>query len=452
MAIELKRPPSEVFFSPGLESGISYIEQPDWIVRPAPGARIELIAGSEFDAVNEDVERANERLMARIFDTTLEVRASPVVLEDAIFLNSYMTIDGRLVLNGAAGDRLRMQFDKKNPKKWRRDRLIEYFHRRRGKTDVTDPETAPPTRHQPIALELKNGFNFYHFLTETLGSLAFFLNDDSDEPIMLHHSGSDIRPFIPAFIEAIFPELAHRIRFTDKRGKYGRVRSVFNHRHYLYQVNDFNVSDALAAEGIDRRWRKIRPDVQSFKGVKMNSFDTSQRLLRETALSRLDPDVVARLPRRIYVDRAEGGKDARARGVEGDGPLIAALEARGFERVYFEKMTPLMQIASMQAADIMISPHGAGLANMIFARPDTLAVEIGTRQTQLHRWGDFLPLAHVAACRYATVFADVNVDDPTEVPSMTEGHVGIRIGPRAIKEIVSLVDGYAPPSSKSRSA
>lgn len=450
--MDLRRPPSQIFHAPLLEPGLSYIGRPQWIVRPVRPAQVTLFAGSDIDEVQESLENANRRYAATLLGQALEIEASPVVMRDVEFRNSYAAIDGRYVLNGASGDRLRTKFDAGNKAAWRQERLLDYFRRCRRRSSEIQAETAPASRHTPVALELKNGTNFYHFLTETLGNLASFLNDDSNEPIILHHGGGAPRGFVSGFIQAIYPELAPRIRFSAKRGKYRKVRSVYNHRHYLYQVTDPLVEQALAAEGMDPRWMRLSRDARGIKRLRMNSFDTGQRLLRELALSRLDPAMLRDLPKRIYVARDENSDAARSRGVQGQGALLEALAARGFQRVYFEKMTPLMQIASMQAADIMISPHGAGFANMLFARPEALVIELGTRQTQLHRWGDFLSVAHAAGCRYATVFADVNTDDPQDVPSMADGLLGIRLGRRAIEQIVALVDDYEPASSSPRNS
>lgn len=452
MGIDLTRPPSELFFSPGLETGIDYIEKPDWIIRPCKGARIELVAGSDVPTVNDSISRAISRANGRILNDIFEIRVSPVLLGDAQFHNSYATVGGRYLLNGAAGDRLRTKFDMSNAHEWKKERLLDFFRRHRRIADVSQVHSAPPSRSQPIAIELKNGHNFYHFLTETLGNLALFLDDGSDMPINLHYPGGEVRSFIPKFIQAVYPELFGRVRFVDTRTKYSKVRSTYNHRHYLYQVSDPMVAEAISAHGMDTPWFGLRADPRALKFMRMNSFDTSQRLLREVALSRLDPGVVKGLPRRIYVGRAEQGTAARARGVEGESALFDALAPFGFERVFFEEMSPLMQIASMQAADIMISPHGAGFANMLFAKSGAMVIEIGTRQTQLHRWGDFVPMAHVAGCRYATVFADVNTEDPEVVPSMTEGHVGIRIGAAASAAIIDLVQDHLSASSSPRSS
>lgn len=121
--------------------------------------------------------------------------------------------------------------------------------------------------------------------------------------------------------------------------------------------------------------------------------------------------------------------------------MLEDLRARGFETVIFEHLSPLEQIAAMQAADIVIAPHGAGLVNMIYARPDALVIEIGSRQTQLHRWGVFHPAAHVSGCDYCGVFADVmGAPDAAQVPHISDGLLGVALGPKAITRILRLVD------------
>lgn len=420
---------------------MAYIERPDWLLRVGAGCQPELIAGSDYEEINRDVEKANEAYLQRMWGNVCEINVSPVLLTDAVYRNSYGAVQGKFVLNGAAGDRLRTRFDDSNRQDWQQKRLQSFLLRtRRRNGGLTD--SAAPNRKQPVAIEMKNGHNFFHFLTETLGNLALFLDDRSTQPINLHVPNENVKGFIPAFIEALFPELAPRIALVHRQQKYKSVRAPYNHRHYLYLAEDPQIAQDLSGDDVDPHWLKIGASIRSLKDVRMNSFDASQRLLRQVGIFRAGQDASATpMPRRVYVDRAEG-QDARSRGIKGDDVLLEALEARGFERVYFEKLTPLDQIRVMQSAEILISPHGAGLANMIFARSDALCIEIGTRQTQLHRWGDFLPCAHVSQCRYATVFADVLADDPRDVPSIKDGHIGIHVGQRALDEILALVDAY----------
>lgn len=442
MSMELRLPPMAAFHMPGIHPGMAYQQpRPGWVIRPMPSARVRLFGESENSILRAAQRASIQRQEKRMLRTVMEINAAPVVLEQASFRNAFGMIDGRIWLNGAAGNRMRNKFDQQNDEKWLHERLTSAFRRASRNAELPLPVWKGPVDDLPVAIELKNGFNYYHFTTETLGCLAPFASDDSDRPINLHLPQENMRGFLMGFIQAVFPTLARRVRFLASAQDYDRVRALYSHRHYLYQVDDPRVDEVLGAAEVDMRWLRIlRPDAASRKSVSMGSYDSSLRLLREHALRQVPRGMAATMPRLVWMGRDESG-EARVRGLTGHERLLEALAERGFQQVAFEHLSPIEQIAQMQAADILIAPHGAGLANMLYARPDTLVIEIGSRQTQVHRWGDFLPCAHVAACRYDTVFADVvGADGSDEVPAISQGLLGLHIGQPAKRRILALVD------------
>jgi capsular polysaccharide biosynthesis protein len=56
-----------------------------------------------------------------------------------------------------------------------------------------------------------------------------------------------------------------------------------------------------------------------------------------------------------------------------------ALEARGFATVRLEERSWAEQIALFQAARVVVAPHGASLANLVFCAPGTRVVELFAR-------------------------------------------------------------------------
>ncbi|MBD9526351.1 glycosyltransferase 61 family protein [Paracoccus sp. PAR01] len=440
MALELRRPPMDMFHMPSLHEGMYYIPpRKGWVMRPAAGATVRLFAGSDSDTINDLQELVIERQQLQRFKAIMEINSAPVVLENAEFRNSFAMINGRFWLNGASGDRIRNKVDVQNNADWRKSRIKSAFRRARNNGTLTPALWKGKGNDLDIAIELKNGFNYYHFTTETLGSLAHFVKDKSGRPINLHLPQDNIKGFLSRFISAIYPSIADRVNFVTSGTKYERVRSVYNHRHYLYQVRDPRIDDCVSISD-EPKWHELNSDNSYRKEVSKASFDSSLRMLREQALGQLSADIIKGMPKLVFMGRDESG-DARARGLVGHEPLLEELGSRGFEVVVFEHLSPLEQIAAMQAADIVIAPHGAGLANMTYSHPDSLVIEIGTRQTQMHRWGDFLANAHVSGCHYDTVFADIaGVDDPDLVPPMAEGHLGVKIGKRATDRILQIVD------------
>ena len=47
-----------------------------------------------------------------------------------------------------------------------------------------------------------------------------------------------------------------------------------------------------------------------------------------------------------------------------------------FETVYLEGMSMMNQILLFQSAEVIIAPHGAGLANLLFCEPGTKVIEL----------------------------------------------------------------------------
>lgn len=74
---------------------------------------------------------------------------------------------------------------------------------------------------------------------------------------------------------------------------------------------------------------------------------------------------------RLYLSRAKAGR----RRVVNEEALWARLEPRGFTRVWLEDLAWAEQINAFRHARVIVAPHGAGLANLVFCREGTRVVE-----------------------------------------------------------------------------
>lgn len=83
-------------------------------------------------------------------------------------------------------------------------------------------------------------------------------------------------------------------------------------------------------------------------------------------------DMTSDLPSRLYISRA----DVSYRNILNEAELMDALSPLGFESVTLSGLSVLRQAALFHAADIVVAPHGAGLANLVFSRPGARAVEL----------------------------------------------------------------------------
>lgn len=95
---------------------------------------------------------------------------------------------------------------------------------------------------------------------------------------------------------------------------------------------------------------------------------------------------------RVYVSRAKSGRPLR------DEPVLERfLESRGFSVVYLEDLPFDEQVRTLNRADIVIGPHGAGLGNVVFMRPGGHVLEIATGECWTNA---YRRLAHVRGQSY----------------------------------------------------
>jgi hypothetical protein len=75
--------------------------------------------------------------------------------------------------------------------------------------------------------------------------------------------------------------------------------------------------------------------------------------------------------KRIYVSR----HDARLRRVLNEKSFMPKLESRGFQRAILGELPIAQQVALFSQAEIVVAPHGAGLAHIAWCNPGTKIVE-----------------------------------------------------------------------------
>ncbi|MDB2262452.1 glycosyltransferase family 61 protein [Halorubrum ezzemoulense] len=92
------------------------------------------------------------------------------------------------------------------------------------------------------------------------------------------------------------------------------------------------------------------------------------RWLRERVLDRLDQRDTTGLPKRLLISR----EDARERRLVNERDVAETLAQFGFERVVLSEYSIPEQIALFRQADCVISPHGAGLTNIIYGEDLTV--------------------------------------------------------------------------------
>jgi capsular polysaccharide biosynthesis protein len=134
-----------------------------------------------------------------------------------------------------------------------------------------------------------------------------------------------------------------------------------------------------------------------------------------------------RRPDRIYISR----RDARRRTVHDEPRLIAALQARGFREVLLEAMSLQEQIRTFRAANFVVAPHGAGLANLAFCKRGGQVIELFNNGYVHHC---FAQLAELVGMNYTGLCSD---PDQLVGHGVSESQEEIRV---PVDEILYWVD------------
>ena len=75
---------------------------------------------------------------------------------------------------------------------------------------------------------------------------------------------------------------------------------------------------------------------------------------------------------RLYISREK----AKRRRVTNEAALWTELAAHGFVKLHLEELTWARQITAFRAAKVIVAPHGAGLANLVFCQSGTKVIEL----------------------------------------------------------------------------
>jgi capsular polysaccharide biosynthesis protein len=115
-------------------------------------------------------------------------------------------------------------------------------------------------------------------------------------------------------------------------------------------------------------------------------------------------------PEKIFLSRRGAG----GRQLANEAELEAALAKRGFVAMQPEKLSVMEQAQRLGSARCVVAPHGAALANLVFAPPGALLVELFHPQ---HKNRCYVNLAQACGHRYASL--DGNALQPAHGKPLT---------------------------------
>ena len=193
------------------------------------------------------------------------------------------------------------------------------------------PDTCVAVCHDQWSVE-----NYYHWLVDTLPRLLV---------LRQHHPG----------MRLLLPQPLPPKQLPDY---ITRTAAIFGFTDYL----------PLTTRQILRAGCVVLPELTA---PSLSQNPELMRQVRQELLAALAPQPVAPT-RRIYAARAATGVRKLANEAEVD----AVLHGLGFEKVYFEHLTFLEQVALMQQTTIFLGVHGAGMTNMLFLQDGARVVEL----------------------------------------------------------------------------
>ncbi|RUS59588.1 glycosyltransferase family 61 protein [Pseudorhodobacter sp. E13] len=443
--ISFHQDPQDLFLNPAQDSGVTLLFSAAFFWREVEPALITGFASSAYPEMNHKIEAfLTVTRRHKAFSKAVEFNTVPVLLQNASFRKSFSLANDKCLLSGASGTRLLNRYCWENEEEDHdpEETLVAYFRKCQAKNHAASIPVwqGPLPQGVAIAIECRNTFNYYHFITESLSQLAVLAEIGFAGDIFFHfpNNPEKTRPFAADFVAALFPELAGRVFFERAPKDYDYVITAldFFSTYFQFPAEVVGSLDHLAPS--DAMWRGQDAYRGSQAILAMNSFHASLRALRKRALAAIEGHDFSHLPKRFFVGRDR--TQARDRKMDGEAQLFEMLQLFGFDYVVFEHLTPLDQIALMANAEMMVSYHGAGFTNMLFAGPQAYVLELGTLQTAIYRWGDFWSIAHAAGCRYVSFFADYNKADPLQDPSFdVDGIVPVALSDRAVAEVMTFI-------------
>ncbi len=107
---------------------------------------------------------------------------------------------------------------------------------------------------------------------------------------------------------------------------------------------------------------------------------------------------------KLYISRPEGVR----RGISNEHAILPLLKEAGFTIMAMEGLSVAQQAALLSRADVVMSPHGGALTNMVFCRPGVHIVEMFSRHVFPYYWG----LAANCGHHYHAILEEPDKDYP----------------------------------------
>ena len=143
----------------------------------------------------------------------------------------------------------------------------------------------------------------------------------------------------------------------------------------------FGIHDSKVVETVDNPYYKcehlLHIDLNCGINLRMNRFIPQW-------MKHLYPLVASDEPRlKLYISRPVGVR----RGISNEAEFLPLLESAGFTVMSMEGLSVAEQAALMSRVDVLMSPHGGALTNMVFCRPGVAVIELFSRHVFPYYYG-----------------------------------------------------------------
>lgn len=423
------------------DSGVRLLAKPTSLLRKIPLSNVvahNLVSNS----------RRRKHLKSHISDyyyqrrmiSGFEIRVTAAEIDKPRYKKTYLVSKGKAVLNGASGSRARNMLRKGLGFS---EESISYF--RDTFCDLVDPASIETSQDSldTCWVDAKNYHNFFHFLTESLHLVCSpdLPTEDVKKIVFISkskRSGEFVKKWIYETRRIIGKDIEIGVELASAIDRPEKILSPFSCEHLLYQFSGVHHDQIEAARPAGGNWSGFDATPHHVKMLQYNSYDETLRIFRD----RMTQLAIETIPRTwsklIYAIRSRGL--VRNRIMKGEEKLITRLKSIGFEIVCFEDMSPLEQVKCVQGADCLVMQHGAGMTNMIFANTRAHVVELGTYQTALARWSDFIQISQVSGCHYHQIFLDMDYADERTDPVFSEdGLIAPVLSEDNVSRVVDIV-------------
>lgn len=181
------------------------------------------------------------------------------------------------------------------------------------------------------------------------------------------------------------------------------------------------IRESLELVGIDENTTgTLEPGLTRVTRLIVPSYPTPSRTechwLRKRVHDRIDPFNINtdEYPSRIYISR----RNANVRRIKNEDALLPVLSEYDIEPYALETLTVAEQARLFANADFVVSPHGAGLANLVYGTSPTVLELFGFKEK-----ATFYRLAKLMGFEYHAMFCDHERKDIVADPNRLENTI-----------------------------